>query len=339
MRRRARVAALVLLCALTACTEDDRDPQARPGTPPTPATSPPDQVPTLPEGWRWESYRDVEVGVPGDWGYTNAERVDQQCNLAPRAVPAIGRPGGKIDLSGCRGPLPQVDPGALVANAGTFVALLPTSETVIEEGDRTVLIPDAVTQVVIQAGPGLREKIAATVHRIPTVDHNGCPIHHPIAEDPSWRPTPVDVATLTDIDAVRACRYTPLAPAEDAGPTVSLYSSLRLDGAGARAALAGIAAVPKVSRSNRPDSCSDGFGSETIVLQALRGATLAGEVVIRYAGCDDHGFDDGVRLRTVTAGAITPFLGQPNVPFSYSRAMAPVLRPAIRAAEASRRPE
>lgn len=333
---RGWMAGLLLVGALSACDEDS---DARPSPPPLPSVAA-HAIPALPAGWRWESYRDVEVGVPGTWGWTSARRVDQQCRFAAKPRPAVGRPGVKIDLSGCRGPLPQVDPGALVANGGTFVALVPTSEIVIEEGDRKVLIPDAVTQVVIQARPPLREKIAATVHRIPVADHNGCPVHHPLAGDPSWRPAPVDVATLADAEAVRACRYTPLDPEADAGPTVSLYSSLRLRAAEARAALAGVAAAPKDTRPDRPDRCSDGFGPEAIVLQALRGGPVAGEVagevVIRYAGCDDHGFDDGVRLRTLTTAAITPFLRQPNVPFSYSRKIAPVLRPAIRAAQRQR---
>ncbi len=333
MRLPALLTGVLVAVALSACSGDDAD--AEPTPAPLPTVAP---VPALPDGWRWESYRDVEVGVPGSWGYTSARRVDQQCNFAAAPRPGVGRPGVRIDLSGCRGPLPQVDPGALVANGGTFVALLPTSEIVIEEGDRRVVIPDAVTQVVIQARPALREKIAATVHRIPVADHNGCPVHHPIAEDPSWRPAPVGVATLRDVHAVRACRYTPLDPEADAGPTVSLYSSLRLSGATARAALTGIATAPRAGRTDGPDSCSDGFGKEAIVLQALRGDGLAGEVVIRYAGCADQGFDDGVQMRTLTAEAITPFLRQPNVPFAYSPQIAPVLRPAIRAARGSAGP-
>lgn len=310
MRIRGGTAGLVLVAALAGCTSSDDAPDARPAT-----ATPTGYV--LPDGWRWESYRDVEVGVPGTWKYTGSSRVSENCALDPKAKPAVGRPRDTASLVGCIGPTPKVDPGSLVAKAGSFVAFVPGTHAVLEGGDRIVRIPDTVTQVVIQAEPALREQISATVHRLIDADHNGCAVHHPIADDPAWRPAPADVATLTDVDALRACRYTGLDPAPGAGPTLSLFSSLRLEGSVARAVLARIATAPEGSGPNKPGSCADPYGDEWMVLQALRGDTVVGEIVVRYYGCEHNGFDDGVALRRLTSDAVTPIFAQPNKPTGY----------------------
>jgi len=337
MRLRGWVAGVVclgLFAALSACdSSSDADPAPGPVVEsPAPTESP---IPALPAGWRWESYRDVEVGVPGDWPYSNSGRISQWCADGVSHEPAFGRSGAESAVR-CWDGKGDVDPGSLLTNGGTYVVVVPTSyPDVRQDGDRIIVIPDAVTQVVIQAEPQLRDKIAATVHRITDVDHNGCAVHHQIAEAPAWRPAAVDIAKLTGIDALRACRYTSLRPEADAGPTVSLYSSLRLEGDVARRAVSDVVAAPKGGGPNRPNSCSGGYGDESIVVQALRGSAVLGEFVIRYSGCDHHGFDDGVTVRALTADAITPFLAPPNSPKGFGREMAPILRPAIKAAQAA----
>ncbi|HVE25234.1 MAG TPA: hypothetical protein VNC22_07520, partial [Sporichthya sp.] len=238
--------------------------------------------PSLPAGWRWESYRDVEVGVPGTWGY---------------APPLTGR---------------------RMEHGRNYVALMPAGAGPVRSGhQRSVLIPNTISKVVIRAGDPLRAQIAATVHRITEADANGCAVHHPIAEQPTWRPTPVDIATLTGIDALRACRYTTLDPAADAGPTVSLYSSLLLRDDVARGVVAAIAAAPAGTGPNiRP--CSSENVGEWIVVQGLRGSTVVGDVVVRYAGCRRNGFDDGVTLRKLTpTPEIQQLFARSNRPISY----------------------
>lgn len=291
-------------------------------------------VPVLPDGWRWESYRDVEVGVPGDWPYSGSGRISQWCAQGVPHVPAFGRPAAESAVR-CWDGKGDIDPGSLLANGGTYVVVVPAGYEVRPGGDRIMVIPDAVSQVVIQAESTLRDRIAATVHRITEVDHNGCAVHRPIAEHPAWRPSPVNVGTLTGIEALRACRYTSLLPAADAGPTVSLFSSLRIEGDAARRAVAAVAAAPKGGGPDRPSSCTGGYGDEAVVVQVLRAGAVLGEFVIRYSGCDHHGFDDGVAVRTLTAEAITPFLAPPNSPRGFGREMEPILRPAISAAQAA----
>jgi len=64
---------------------------------------------------------------------------------------------------------------------------------------------------------------------------------------------------------------------------------------------------------NRPDTCmkSYSYGEEAIVLR-IRSAAGPTELVIRYSGCDHRGFDDGVAVRRLTAGALAPFIAGPH---------------------------
>ena len=64
MRLRVVIAALGLVAGLAACT--DRGGPTASG-------------PELPAGWRWESYLDVELAVPGDWGYGGFGRWSAWC--------------------------------------------------------------------------------------------------------------------------------------------------------------------------------------------------------------------------------------------------------------------
>jgi hypothetical protein len=59
------------------------------------------------------------------------------------------------------------------------------------------------------------------------------------------------------------------------------------------------------------------YGDEAVLLRidSARGET---EVVLRYSGCDHHGFDDGATVRTLTAAAVAPFLVGPNAVTDFS---------------------
>jgi hypothetical protein len=83
---RSLLAVIAIAALLGACSTDD--------TLSGPAPTASSEV-TKPDGWRWESYRGVEVAVPGDWGTTSThQRLSQWC-VEPRTdrAPAIGRPG------------------------------------------------------------------------------------------------------------------------------------------------------------------------------------------------------------------------------------------------------
>lgn len=61
----------------------------------------------------------------------------------------------------------------------------------------------------VQAPRGVRDQIAATVHRVPGgVDDYGCPTTDPISFQRALSPEPRDdVSALRDVSSVSACRY------------------------------------------------------------------------------------------------------------------------------------
>lgn len=118
------------------------------------APRPEDQA--LPIGWRWESFAEVEVGVPGDWGYDNgSERAEQWCTFnGDAAMGVVGRPG-PVTLVLCgHGREGRVNPRTLIRNGGMFLAFeqrpSSTAEGVQSEGDRTTVIRRGVA-VIVQA--------------------------------------------------------------------------------------------------------------------------------------------------------------------------------------------
>jgi hypothetical protein len=273
--------------------------------PPAPVTSPPGPAADLPAGWRWESYGGVQVGVPGDWGWADRGlRLDAWCiKPGPEQPPVVARPGGPVPLIGCS------DGENLIKNTGWVVgfgkALPGEPEGVRDSGDRTT-IRAAGVEVIVQAPAELRERIAATVHRV-EIDAYGCPAGHPISTTKAWRPPAgPDIAALRDVTSLSACRYELHSPG-------SIISSLRLDGDAARQALQGILRAPRGGGPDRPQDCLPevAWGDEAIVLRVNSAAGLT-EITVRYASCVGHGFDDGGTVRALTLAAIAPFTSGAN---------------------------
>lgn len=273
----------------------------------------------LPAGWRWESYRDVEVAVPVDWGHENgSQRVHQWCIWEGPTHPAVGRPGVTTAV-GCMEGAGQVPhPSTRVDRLGTFVAfeaaLGPAEQQETTEGDRTT-VRAGVVEVLVQAEPTLRRRIVDSIRHI-SVDANGCPVSEPISQNPGRRPHPAaDVTRLSGVRAVSACKYSLQEGLNDnrlTGPT--LVSSLRLEAEAATQAVAAIKAAPLGGGPDNPDQCLPevSFGDEAIVLTVTsdQGTSV---IYLRYSGCDHNGFDDGVNRRALTKEAVTPFITGPNM--------------------------
>lgn len=295
------LASLLLVMLLGACSTDD----TLDG--PAPTASP---AAALPDGWRWESYRGVEVGVPGDWGSTNgSQRIGQWCvegGDRDRA-PAIGRPGGST-LVGCGiGSTPPAE--TLIENTGVIVAFedavlsdgLPAQ--IARGGDREIVRMRDV-HVIVQVPPPLRDQIVATV-REAEVDANECPAADPVSRDVDRRPdAAVDVATLRGIQAVSACKYRLEPEGSDDPDSPTLVSSLRVVGNEAFRLVRQIAKAPVGGGPDSPETCLPevSYGEEIVVLR-IESAARVSSVYVRYAGCDHHGFDDGVVVRTLGARA------------------------------------
>jgi hypothetical protein len=276
----------------------------------------------LPNGWKWESFRDVELAVPSPWADQNStsQLTTQWCirsrNDHPeRLRPEVGRPGAST-LVGCA--LDDPDVGYLIANAGKFVAFEDAPKAhagTTHRGDRTIVTVGGV-RVLVQLEPRVAARVIATIHVV-AADSNGCRPAHPISTDPSRRPRPaIAVAELRGVTAVSACRYTlrePLAPDEVTG----LFSSIRLDGAPAARSIARIAGSQLGSGPNTPQNCARAgrFGDDAIVLLITSDAGMS-QVFLRYSGCVLHGFDDGTSYRTLTKESVAPFIAGQNQPQS-----------------------
>ena len=130
--------------------------------------SPAASVPPLPQGWRWESFGGVQVGVP---------------------VTGVGATAGNASFSGASAPMVRTP--ATVTSA---------------EGDSLLIRRNGV-DVTIIAEPALRRQIAGTVHLV-DVDINRCPTRDPVSTNPTKRPTVVQsVQSLGDVQSVSVCQY------------------------------------------------------------------------------------------------------------------------------------
>ncbi len=255
--------------------------------------------------------------MPGDWQYGTAGRP--WCIAPQPERPFVGRPGPIADVACLSGAADTT-----TARGGTFVWLEPAERASAQgmTGDRRVLISGQV-KISIQAPPALRQKIARTVHRI-TQDHHGCPVRHPITGNPAWRPKSHEATDGAPASSISVCKY----GLEKSG---SLRSSVRITGMRAAQAIEGISASPAGGGPDAPESCLKeyAYGDEVIVLRISHGSStkVGSEVVLRYSGCDHHGFDDGDRVHTLTADAVAPFITGPNAVNDFGGELRHVLNP------------
>lgn len=279
---------------------------------------------TLPDGWRWESYMGVEVGVPDDWGWgSGGQRLSQWCINEKSPEPMVGRPGFSTAV-GCSVAGSKLDGSTLIENTGWVVAFESvklsdgTVNPIPDSGDRR-LVQAGDTWVVVQAPKVLRDEIAKTVHEV-TTDSNGCSVTDPISQHPEQRPQlSDDVAVLAGVTSVSVCRYALPWLGESlprGGPT--LLSSLRLRGMAATGLVRQIAAAPEGGGPDDPGSCSkeSALGDEIIALR-VSSESGASTIHVRYSGCERHGFDDGTVVRRLVRAPLQTIIAGPNAPMGW----------------------
>lgn len=275
------------------------------------AGAPPNRTNSLPDGWRWESFLGVEVGVPDNFGWGGTEQALGQWCVNEDRQPLVGRPFVVSTAVGCGiGDDGRPPPESLVVKTGPIVAF-EYDRDVREAGDRKVIRHGKVS-VIIQVKEPLRSRIVKTVRFVEDADWAGCPKVDPISNGPYGSPKHgVDVSTIRDVQRVSVCRYR----VKSELPPGLLASSV-LTGTEAAAALAAIAAAPKGSGPNLPD-CSPALMSEIVVLR-VRTSTGESRIHVRYEDCDKLGFDDGVAVRRLTKAGLSRILVGPHFPDSYS---------------------
>lgn len=298
-----------------------------------PVTQEPD-TPALPEGWRWESFGGVQVGVPDEWDWGGpSQRIYQWCLNDEDELnrPIVGVAGASTAV-GCDLHGPSTPPkDSLVENTGEVVMFdwsREPSSHAGEVGDRTTVERQGVT-VLVQARQPLRNAIVATIHTVDT-DVHGCPATHPITDDSMWRPGGIALGDVRGVTEVSVCRYqlrdARQIPVNDTPGT--LMSSRRIEGHDAEQAVEAMTQAPVGGGPNNPDQCAPDIrlGEEAIVLQVTSAAGTT-EIAVRYSGCDHHGFDDGHQVRTLTAEALAPFIAGPNLPDHASSEVADIVFP------------
>lgn len=271
---------------------------------------------TLPEGWRWESFGGVQVGVPGDFDWGNDHQAFAQWCTSDeqgRARAIVGR-GGPATEVGCvsDSPTPQLS----LENTGTVVGFgwsAGPDRPPLVHGDRISLQMNGV-RVAVQAPQPLREHIAATAHVV-DLDYYGCPSTHPITQDSTWRPAGPALGSLVDVTGVSICKYQLREAWPTTGPVspASLIASQRLEREEAAQTIGALAGAPLGGGPDSPDLCApeSAYGEEAIVL-LITSSSGPSHVVVRYAGCNHHGIDDGTQLRHLTADSIAPLITEPT---------------------------
>lgn len=257
-----------------------------------PATGAPGDISWVPDGWRLESWRGLEVAVPGEWEYGSLE---DWCAGGGRLPHRVDRPGGGVMSIGC----PSLSYG---------LRFLPTDEIPRgpEEGDALLAsmppdyavgwqeVGDAAVMVVTDDGE-LTKQVLGTVREADARDGNGCPVRQelPALGSADWEGG--GEAGLPQGDPVSVCRY---AAGLD-GP--NLEQSELLDEEGSRLAAEAVLKAPEGSGPDAgPDSCVQWSEEQAVAL-------VAGERVlawVHYDGCDGHGVDLPGGSRELTAAVL-----------------------------------
>ena len=254
-----------------------------------PAAEPPDA------GWRWETYRGLELQVPADWGYgTSGHPWCVPAGPTP-AGPYVGRPGATFAIA-CAGDLAPVEQRVLYVWFGT------AAFANVDAGDGWQL-----ASVNVGSEPFTLLTNDAEVHqhiidsaRLVDVDANGCDVYHPIAKDPSVRPAaPGGLPEPAEVTGASVCQYT-LSMVDTITDGPSLLASRRLDGSTAAALTEAIATAPEIGVRPQVETCSfmPAHGSDVVLVRFDAGDAIR-EVLVRTNGCPT-GTDDGTTERELT---------------------------------------
>jgi hypothetical protein len=271
-----------------------------------------------PERFRWESYRNVEVRVPDDWGYGTTGKPPCMRYVNVRGEGGfVGRPGGLPlvycdDDSGSEQPIDEDRPYLWFDDDA--------KPGVHDYGDGWVEQTRVVAGVgltVFTDDDQLRARILDSARPAGETDVYGCPTASPSPFIIDVHPKGIDA--VGRVEQVVRCTYT---LTED---RARLWAGSRLEGKSARAAIDAILAAPEGSGPNQPDECSDErpYGNEAMLLIVLGGERS--QDVVSYDGCDNHGVDDGVTERRLTGDVLESLLTGPHEPVSYHRSIAGLL--------------
>ncbi|KQY56595.1 MULTISPECIES: hypothetical protein [unclassified Nocardioides] len=145
-----------------------RDSAARESTSPdTGAADPASDLPEIPDGWRWESWRNVEVAVPGDW------RDGSAYDLCIPGAP--NQPAGNISRDAYQADFePDVEGTASCPQGVTFLAGTPKEPIAAGDGVAKRVSLAGNTLDVVAADQETLDQVVASAHEITETDSLGC---------------------------------------------------------------------------------------------------------------------------------------------------------------------
>jgi hypothetical protein len=280
--------------------------------------SPPEVAGPASDGWRWESYRKVELQVPATWGY--GVDLSQWCvgyRREAKRLPFVGRPG--VSTMAYCPEVPDLDRRVPYVSFDEDRAGLRS----VDHGwvwEARSIAGTVVT--VFSDDPGLRARIFASAREITGTDVNGCAPNHPAAADPTTRPrSEGGLGTVGDVKSVAVCGY----ELRTAG-TEPLFTGRTFTGTAATGLVDAIRSAPAGSGPNNPpDTCVPEDLGERVYVVVVHGSQHDQEVIVRYAGCQHNGTDDGDTERRLTTDVLSPILTGADRIGSMSRAVGDLL--------------
>jgi hypothetical protein len=202
-------------------------------------------LPAIPDGWRWESWRNVQIAVPGHW---RDGAASQWCTSSHSDPGFVDRGEGVSTLVACV-------PG--VSSSVTFREGIAKHPLVDIKGVGERLTFDGNTVDVVAPDQETLDAIVATAHEFEEADSRGCA---PAIQDLSTSPSAEASGPLT------VCRYVTLPGKADA---YQLSESRDLSDEDTAAWLAALDAARPVSESG--NACDYDGGAEALLVSSSDG--------------------------------------------------------------------
>lgn len=229
-------------------------------------------------GFRWESYRNVQVEVPESWGYASAPRSDFCiAETFPREPYVdVNRGGEAVAAIGCGESL-RDDQQALHLSFTAADSAAPWAAPSRKWKQHTRILGEArITVVATAADTGLADQILSSAMIVPNAKSPaGCPVQQPAV--PAVELAGLDASELT------VCQY------ERAESRGAFRASVVLSGTEATTAWAALLAAPEGGGPDMSAStCGDAKGWPLLLLVGTEQVPVAGSV----AGCAQNGIAD-----------------------------------------------
>jgi hypothetical protein len=244
-----------------------------------PAGQPVSDIP----GWRWESFRTVQVQVPPSW--TNFVSGPAPCtNLSGSKAPSVGRLAQESDRekSPCAVAVFPAEERREYLWFGDVQA--PGIKHYDQGWTEETRLVNGVKLSVLTKDDALRTRILDSAVPITDTDHYGCKAFDPLANSSSGRFTPSgNKDQLGTVESIDICEYS-------TGP---LVSSSQLTGADAQALAKGLTHAPDGPPPAPVAGCEN---ATTIYVLRVHGSTGHWQGRLKYSPCYLRGqlpFDDG----------------------------------------------